>query len=150
MIVEFLADHPLAIPKLADWYKAVWEPYYGDAGPGDALADLRARCNRGTLPVGLVAMDGDKVLGTAAVGFDVSANLAPSIIGLLVDQNHRRSGVAAALIESSVKTARRQGHQQIFISSSVLGSFLDQTGWREMGSVEFLNDEHGSIYVLDL
>ena len=150
MIIEHLADHPDAISELADWYVSEWRPYYGDTGPGDARVDLEARLSREALPVGLVAMEGDRVLATAALGLDVTTQLTPSIIGLLVGHDHRGRGIGTALIETSVDVARNFGHRRLYVSTSVLGSLLERMGWQDMGETKFLNDEHGSVYVRDL
>jgi GNAT superfamily N-acetyltransferase len=150
MTIEPLADNVHAIPLLADWYTVEWELYYGASGPGDADADLRARCNREQLPVGFVALDGDEILGTAALDVDMSTNLSPSIVGLLVNAEHRRRGVATALLMTLEEHARKLGFRQVFASASVMTGLLERLGWRRMSEVRFLNDESGSILVREL
>ena len=150
MRIEHLSDHLDAVSELASWYVAEWEPYYGDTGPGDARADLVARTSREALPVGFVAIEDGRVVGTVALGLDVTTNLTPSIIGLLVARNHRGRGIGTGLIETCIDVARKFGHQRLYVSTSVLCSLLDRTGWKEMGETKFLNDEHGSVYVRDI
>lgn len=53
--IGLLADHTEVLPALAKWYRDEWEPYFGIDGPGDALADLKSRCNSNALPIGLAA-----------------------------------------------------------------------------------------------
>lgn len=149
--IEYLCDHPEAISILSNWYDSEWAPYYGISGPGDATADLMSRCNRTTLPIGLVALDGERVLGTAAAGLDVSTGLAPSIIGLLVGQEHRGQGIAASLIAACEQAAASLGHRRIYISTGVLGKFLAHAGWQAMGGeIEFLDHSRGSVFAKDL
>ncbi len=150
MIIALLADHPEAIATLVDWYRSEWEPYYGVDGPGDARADLTSRCNREKVPIGLVAIEDDRVYGTIALDLDVTTSLTPSVIGLLVGSEYRRRGIAAALLRSAEDLARALGYHQLYVSTSVLSGLLERTGWRSMGEVEFLNAERGSIYVRDL
>ena len=150
MIIEHLCDHREVIAELAEWYIAEWPPYYGDTGPDDARADLEARCNRDVLPVGLVAMKAGRAIATAALGLDPTTQLTPSIIGVLVSHNHRGRGVATALIEACADAARRLGHRQLHISTSVLGPVLERGGWQETGAARFLNGQLGSVYVRDL
>ena len=45
MNVELLANRMEVVPILSAWYQQEWPPYYGPEGPGDARADLLARCN---------------------------------------------------------------------------------------------------------
>ena len=150
MIIEYLSDHPDTISELAGWYVSEWGPYYGDAGPGDARVDLEARLSQEALPIGIVAMEGAKVLATAALGFDVTTNLTPSIIGLLVGRDHRGMGIGTALIGSCVDVASNLGHPRLYVSTIILGDLLKSMGWQKMGETKFLNDEHGSVYVHDL
>ena len=150
MNIELLADHTEAITTLADWYLSEWEPYYGVDGPGDALVDLKSRCNRKKTPIGLVALEGDRVYGTIALDLDVTTNLTPSIVGLLVGMDYRRRGIATVLLKSAEDLARNLGHDQVYVSTTVLSDFLEGNGWRTIGNVEFLNAEQGSIYVRNL
>ena len=150
MKIRLLADHADVIPTLADWYLSEWEPYYGVHGPGDARVDLESRCNREELPIGLVALEGDQVWGTAALDLDATTNLSPSVVGLLVGRDHRRRGIATALLEAAEDLACRVGYNRLYISTTVLGGLLERMGWNAMGEVEFLNAEQGSIYTRSL
>ncbi len=150
MVIELISDHVELIPSLADWYQSEWEPYYGTAGPGDARADLDSRCNQDMIPIGLVAIEGNKVFGTVALDLDVTTNLTPSVVGLLVGTDYRRQGIATALLGAAERLARQLEYRQLFISTSVLGDLLTRLGWKAMGDVQFLNAEQGVIYVLDL
>jgi GNAT superfamily N-acetyltransferase len=146
MKVALLADHAGAIDTLAAWYEREWRPYYGTHGPGDATADLASRCNRDRLPAGLVAIDGDTIIGTAALGRDAASGLAPAVIGLLVAPEYRRRGVAGALLDVAAKLAGELGYDELFMSTSILGGFLQREGWLEIGDVNFMNSERGKMY----
>ena len=101
MMIELSSDRLEVIPTLTKWYQFEWEPYYGKDGPGNARVDLESRCNRDELPVGLVAIEDNQVLGTAALDLDVTTNLTPSVVGLLVGPAYRRRGIATALIKAA-------------------------------------------------
>jgi len=145
-----LADHADLIPTLAEWYLQEWEPYYGTDGPGDARADLEARCNRDSLPIGLVAIDGDRVGGVVALDEDKATKLTPSVVGLLVAREHRGGGIAGRLLEAAADLAAEMGYSCVYVSTGILGDFLLRTSWRLHGEARFLNGEKGSVYVLDL
>ncbi|MGI9507121.1 MAG: GNAT family N-acetyltransferase [Geminicoccaceae bacterium] len=135
---------------LSAWYLSEWEPYYGRFGPGDARADLEARCNHDKVPLGLVAMEGNDVCGTAALDLDPATNLTPSVVGLLVRRDRRGRGIATALLESAEGHARRLGYGHLYMSTNVLGHLLLRLGWQPFREVEFLNNEQGSIYKREL
>ncbi len=150
MNIDLLASHTEVIATLTGWYELEWAPYYGIDGPGDARSDLESRCNHTRMPIGLVALAGDQVAGTVGLDLDVATNLTPSVVGLLVGREQRGRGVASALLESVEGLARRLGHRRIYTSTTVLGDLLLGMKWYPFGEVEFLNDEHGSIYARDL
>jgi GNAT superfamily N-acetyltransferase len=150
MKIELLADNTEILPSLVDWYEREWSPYYGVDGPGNAQVDLASRCNRNTIPVGFVAKENDQLLGTAALDLDPATNLTPSVVGLLVADEFRGRGVASRLLKSATQLAEGLGYDHIYLSTTVLGDHLLRNGWRRIGNAQFLNDEHGSIYVFDI
>lgn len=150
MNVALLADHAGFIGSLAEWFEQEWAPYYGKHGPGDARADLATRCNRERLPIGLIAVDGELVLGTAALDRDAGTGLEPSVVGLLVAPDSRGKGVASALIASAEGLARKLGYRELYTSTAILGESLRRRGWQEQLDVEFLNGEQGKVYRREL
>ena len=150
MEIALLADHVGVIDTLVDWYAQEWDRYYGSHGPGDARADLVSRCKRGELPVGLVALEGNSLCGTAALDRDATTGLTPSVVGLLVAKGHRKKGVASALLDATAGVARDFGYDELYMSTSILGEMLVRKGWSERGKVEFLNNERGGVYVCSL
>ena len=150
MDIELLADHQESIPLLVDLYITEWGPYYGAEGPGDAGFDLRSRCNRDAIPVGLVAVEDGEFLGTAAIDTDAATGLSPSIVGLLVKPARRRRGIATALLQRAESIARQLGFRRLYMSTAVLGDLVLAMGWRWHAEVTFHNDESGAIYVKDL
>lgn len=150
MEIELLADHIGLVDTLVDWYRQEWEPYYGPRGPGNARADLVSRCKRDELPIGLVAIEGNSVCGTAALDRDATTGLTPSIVGLLVARDHRGKGIADALVDAAGRLALGLRYDELFMSTAVLGEMLVRKGWNERGEVEFLNNERGRVYVCSL
>ena len=150
MNTELLAEHPESLHELAAWYLSEWEPYYGADGPGDALAELRSRCNRAEIPIGFVAVEDGQIIGTAALDVDAATECVPSVVGLLVRPSQRRRGVATALLGRAEDLAKALGYSHLFISTVVLGDLLVRLGWRSQGEVEFIGGETGAVFVKDL
>ena len=150
MEIELLADHIGLVDTLVDWYRQEWAPYYGPRGPGDARADLVSRCKRDELPIGLVALEGNSICGTAALDRDATTGLTPSVVGLLVARDHRGKGIADALVDAAERLALGLRYDELFISTAVLGEMLVRKGWSERGEVDFLNNERGRVYVCSL
>ncbi len=135
--IELLADHPEAIPILAEWFEREWAPYYGPDGPGDARSDLLGSCNRDQLPVALVALTHGKVCGTAALkteSVSTHTHLTPWLAGLLVAPENRRHGVGEQLISAIEKKARQLGFDSLYVGtgkgSGTPESLLRARGWQ--------------------
>jgi len=148
--IALLADHAGFIDILVQWYEREWAPYYGEQGPGDARTDLESRCNHERLPIGFVAIEDDRILGTAALDHDAATGMTPSVVGLLVAPEHRRRGVANRLLDFAEGLARELGYDELFMSTTVLGELARRRGWQVQSNVEFLNCERGEVYVLQL
>ena len=81
---------------------------------------------------------------------DATTGQVPSIVGLLVAPDHRYSGVAGALLDFAEALARDLGHDELFMSTTILGEHLKRRGWKEQGDVEFFNNERGKMYACAL
>lgn len=134
--VDLLADHPEAIPVLKDWFEQEWAPYYGPDGPGNAQKDLKNSCNHDELPIAMVAISDDRVIGTAALkaeSVSTHKHLTPWLAALLVGQEFRRRGVAERLIASVEKKAKQLGFECIYVGtgegSGTPESALRKGGW---------------------
>jgi hypothetical protein len=78
--IEYLADRTEFVPTLAHWHYHEW----GDLRPGDSLeariALLQGWCGRGRIPLTMVAVWDDEVLGSASLiehDMDSRLELAP-------------------------------------------------------------------------
>lgn len=149
-----LADMPEAIPTLAVFFLAEWEPYYGPDGPGDAEADLTECLNREHLPIAFVARGADgTVIGTAALKEEsVSSHphLGPWLAALVVAPEHRGKGVASALAERIEQTARDLGFARIYTAMSHDElNVLHRPEWRPLDTAPTLRDPV-TVFMLEL
>ena len=136
--IAFLADVPHAVVVLAHHFEQTWSPYYGPEGPGDAVADLRACCQRTRLPVAWVALNGaGHPIGTLALKErSVSHHhLSPWVAAFVVTREERGKGVGAALLSTAENDARRRGLAQLYMSgggeeTDVTRGVLAARGWQ--------------------
>ena len=85
-----------------------------------------------------------------ALDQDATSSLAPSVVGLMVANEYRRRGVASRLLKAATRLAQDLGCNHVYINTTVLGDQLLRSGWRRIGDARFLDDEQGSVYVIDL
>lgn len=129
---------PGAADDLARLMEAVWPDWYGPGGPGDARADLAARGDGDTLPLGLVALSGGAVVGGAALEATSHGALpgeTPWLTGLLVAPHLRRRGFGGALVEAVTRLAAGRGDRTLFATTGSAAGLLACRGWRRLRPV---------------
>ncbi len=75
-----------------------------------------ANCYENPAFYGIVAVDGDEIIGYA--GITVASDSA-DIENILVAERYRRSGVGSKLVKELIKHARKKGASQIFLEVRV-------------------------------
>src|SRR5438105_15417484 len=103
--IGYLADHQDFIPTLAQWHHREWVYLR----PGDSLeartARLRGACGHREILTVIVSLTGGTLLGSAmlvAHDMDTLMELSAWLAGGFVAPNHRRHGIAAALVRRAV------------------------------------------------
>jgi GNAT superfamily N-acetyltransferase len=136
--IELLASIPQAIPVLREWFEAQWPAYYGPGGRGSALLDLRAYAHRGSLPVGVVALEAGRVCGVAALkarSIESHAHLLPWAAAGLVHPGMRGQGIGGVLLGALEEQARELGFERIYCGTSSAQRLLQRRGWQLLDSV---------------
>lgn len=126
-------DH---IPTLVRWFEAEWAPWYGPNGHGDARHDLDRAARHAGLPYALIALAGDRPVGTASLRADsVGSDLAPGpwLAAILVDPDRRGGGIGTALVAAVEAAARDFGYDEIFTSTDTAAGIMLRRGWTQIG-----------------
>lgn len=129
-----LCDHPDLLGDIAALYTTVWPTWYGPAGPGDALADLTERSQATGLPIGLIALWGDQVVGAAALSahsFGAMAGEGPWLIGLSVNPDFRRQGIGDQLIGRAEAVARSAAATWLYCTTDLAAGLILRRGWTD-------------------
>lgn len=130
--IRLLADAPEALPVLQTWFESEWRDWYGPAGPANAASDLRRACNRGVLPIALVAFIDGEACGTAALkaqSVASHAHLSPWVAGLLVGRRFRRRGIGGRLLDEVESLAASLGFEHLYCATATARSLLERRGW---------------------
>jgi len=130
-----LAEHRDFIPLLQRWFESEWPSYYGANGPGNALEDLRAFANRGSLPIGVVALRQGVICGVAALKPESIAShrhLSPWASAGLVLPAERGKGIGSLLLAALECEARRLGFPFIYCGTGTAHTLLRRRTWEFM------------------
>ena len=132
LTIRPLAEAPETLPALAALMKAEWPGWYGPGGPGEALADLRARSRLDGLPQGVVALEDGHPIGCAALAaasYGALAGETPWVVGLLVAPGRRGRGIGSALVEACEERARALGVLAVLATTASARGLLQRRGW---------------------
>lgn len=132
MKIEYLADHPEFLPMLAQWQHGEW----GHLRPGDSvearMARLQRHCERGGIPLTVVAHEEGELLGSASLvrnDMDTRPELTPWLAGVFVAPKHRRRGVGAELVRRVMDEAAAQKVAILYLYTVHSETFYASLGW---------------------
>jgi GNAT superfamily N-acetyltransferase len=142
MHFKLLADRPSAIPTIARWYFDEW----GCHKPGDTFELtcewLAQQLDRHNLPLAVLAVEADLVLGIAGLKPHEMQSLYPDkhpwLGGVFVRPEARGRGIASQLAAKIVEIAGSRGFQRLFLQTTALdGGLYARLGWQPVEQVHY-------------
>jgi GNAT superfamily N-acetyltransferase len=144
--IHFLAEHPGLIEHLAQLSWIEWRPIYEERGQTfeDAVKNYRERRNADCLPLTLVALHGDELVGTVSLKFhdlETRPNLDPWLGALLVLPEWRRRGIATMLMQRASQIAQNLNLARLYLwTHSAEGLYL-KLGWQVVERTQYCGKE---------
>lgn len=131
--LSYLADHPACIPVLAEWFNRQWSRFLpAGAGVEYLVRSLKMRCNYDRIPLALVLLSGDTLLGSVSLkehDMETRMELTPWLAGLYVDAAHRGHGGGTLLVKGCEEEARRLGVAVLYLFTPDAAEFYLRLGW---------------------
>jgi predicted N-acetyltransferase YhbS len=144
-----LLERPDLAEQVAVWGFAEW----GHLNPGETLAQrvirIRGKMNTDRVPVAFVALGADGgIVGTASLIFDDLEGdpRNPWLASVYVPPEHRKKGIASALVRAVEDAARRFGYARLYLFTSTAPNLYAGLGWRPLERQDY-RGEH--IQVMD-
>jgi GNAT superfamily N-acetyltransferase len=146
MIIDYLKNHEASIPQLARYSYNEWKAVYDSTGMtfDNAVASYAQRANIHGLPFALVALDQGEVIGTGSLKLQdlaVRPHLTPWMGGLFVVEEHRKRGVATALIHRLVHEAERLQIDHLYLWTPSAESLYAKLGWKSLERFDYCGYE---------
>lgn len=149
MRIVLLVERPDLAEQVSVWGFGEW----GHLNPGQTLEQRRARVqgkmNVDRIPIAFVALDDDDgIVGTASLILgDLDGDPRnPWLASVYVPPEHRKKGIASALVRKAEDTARRIGYDRLYLFTSTAPSLYAGLGWRALEQRDY-RGEH--IQVMD-
>lgn len=129
--IHYLKDKRCCIPTLERYYKSEWGEYYGSGGLGNAKNDAVVLCNKGKLPIGLIAKFGRNFSGSIALREKSASHkhLGPWVTSFFIVPEFRRNGIGTQLVKAIQKVARELGYTTIYTRSATAVEFFKKNNW---------------------
>ena len=130
--ISDLRQQPEFFDAVADRiWREWWEPN------GHPLAYIRGRLAENmqdtSIPLALVAHDGDGFLGTASViasDLDERPELTPWVAAVWVEESMRGHGVGAALVDAAARAGFALGFPRVYLCARArMTRFYERLGW---------------------
>jgi GNAT superfamily N-acetyltransferase len=121
--IHYLADFPAHAPMLAQWHYDQWHALaLARSGKEDSLERrlnlLLARANHRVVPTVFVALEGERLLGSATLAEDemeTRPELTPWMVDVFVAPEFRRRGIASVLVKRVVREAAELGVPELYL-----------------------------------
>lgn len=135
MKLEYLGDHPEAVTTLAEWQHAEWGHIRPDDTTEKRATRLRGWSNRDRIPLTVVALQDNEVLGSASLiehDMETRIELTPWLAGVFVGEAYRRRGIGAELVRSIMEEARKLNVPLLYLYTVHSEKFYAALGWKLM------------------
>lgn len=146
-----LHEAPQHIPTIARWHFDEW----GYLNPGKTLEHRIERMQRylsdAAIPSMLIAVEGDEVLGTAALvesDMDSHPELTPWLASVYIRDDQRGRGLGKKLVKALMDFAGQQHLPRLYLFTPDQAPFYAKLGWQTLVE-ETYRDTPVTIMTLD-
>lgn len=130
--IEYLKDNLRYARRLAELCAHQWRHLYLDWDQATALREFKSQRNDGTLPLSLVAMQNEELVGVVSLIFDDLPgyeHLNPWLASLLVLPEHRKKGVGVRLVREVEQRLLLNGIPRAYVFTESARTFFEKLGW---------------------
>lgn len=127
-----LKDRPDLLPKLAELCGREWIHLYESWDADTSLREFEASRTDGQLPITLIAIEDDTLLGTVSIVLNDlpgREDLNPWLASLLVLPEHRGKHVASFLVRQVEEFLGQLGFAEAFLFTEAAGGLFQKLGW---------------------
>lgn len=135
MEIRYLKEYRQWIPTIAQWFNDEWGDFYPNLTVNDIIKRLEQRTNTDRIPLALVAIEDDTVIGTVSLkqyDMDTRMQYSPWLASLYVEKKHRHQGVSVRLIQAGIDKAVHMGIKTIYLYTIIPQhkAFYLARGWK--------------------
>ena len=132
-----LCDAREHAPQLAAWHAAEWAHLYEGWDAAVALRDLLSEPADGSLPMTLIARDGDRLLGSVSLIMDDLpgwSHCNPWLASFYVAPQYRKRGIGAALVRAALQRLDASAGSRVYLFTESAADYFAGHGFTFFGS----------------
>lgn len=151
-VAELSTEELAEMKKVARWHQNEWAHLSPDKTVGTRVEELRESAVKEGLPLTLVAVEDDEIVGTISLAEDDLATrpeFSPWLSTVYVDSSVRRRGIGSRLVQRVEEVAADQGVDELFLYTPDQAPLYEKLGW-ETVSVETYRGEEVTVMRRDL
>src|SRR5579864_1670718 len=144
--IEYLANRPEFLDELARLSWKEWQDIYEQRGHtlAHSLKNYQERMNIDRLPLTLVALHRNEVLGMVSLKFhdmDTRPDLDPWLGGLLVLPEWRNRGIGTMLMHHATEEARKLKVSRLYLWTSTAESLYRKLDWQIVERTQYFGKD---------
>ena len=150
--LRYLADTPEIVPLLAKWHHKQWGHLTEARTVEQRKARLKHHLQRDAIPTTFVAWVNDQPIGSASLIANDMPELAewiPWLANVLVDEEYRRQGIGAMLIQRVAAAAAHLGYPRLYLYTLDQMHLYASLGW-QISHVRFHRGYDMTVMIRDL
>lgn len=116
--IEYLKEYSQWVPIIAQWFYEEWGEFHPELDVNRIAERLGERCNTDRIPLALVAVRQEEVIGTVSLkkyDMDTRMQFSPWLASLYVRRDCRNKGVGIRLIDAGLEKARILGIKLLYL-----------------------------------
>ena len=145
MQIEYLENRPDAIPLIAKWYFDEWSYLSPNKTLDDMQQELNMYLNSDNVPLMLVAIIDDEVVGVTQLKFremSIYPDKEHWLGGVYVAEKARGKGVGAQLLNRTLEIAKSIGIELLHLQTlRLIGGLYKDLGWEAIEQVNYRNED---------
>jgi GNAT superfamily N-acetyltransferase len=151
MKIVNIIEYPEYLEILCDWHQEQWSYLNPGQTWNQRLAQMQEDLNSNFVPSTFIALEGDTLLGSAAIlAQDMAIHLdwSPWLASVFVSPEHRRKGIGASLVKHVMKEAENNAVKTLYLYTPDAEQFYERLDWVILEQVNYY-DEDVTIMKLD-
>jgi predicted N-acetyltransferase YhbS len=140
MRIDYLADHPHAIPEVAAIHVEFFGHFSDEMTIEKRSEQLRERSGKTSIPLTIVALDQGTAIGAASIlekDLDSRPDLTPWVASVAVRSDYHRQGVGTALMKRIEVEAAKLGIKKLYLFTPDMEAFYSTLDWVTVGREVF-------------